>query len=281
MPILKVATFGPKGTFTDEAAGKVFPGAGVAFGYSDISGVFEEIAKGKATFGVVPIENSTEGSVSETLECLRNYDVEIVGEVFLPIRQVLAGTGKLSDVKSIRSHPQAIAQCSGKLKIVGKLPKIITKIPSGADYSTAGAMESVAKAKDPSIAAIGSRAAAEKYGLKILVDDLSDMENNETRFFVISKGRKLNSGVRKKTSMIVGLKNKPGSLYEFLGVFAKAGINLSKIESRPSKKEKWSYVFLVDFEGSFDDKKVQEALDSANKFTTYFKVFGSYPSGKN
>jgi chorismate mutase/prephenate dehydratase len=270
----KIAVFGPKGTFSDEAAHLYFKEGSVGYAPT-ITGVFEEVNSGKADYGVVPFENSTEGSVAETIECLRKYDINIYGEIYLQIRHVLAGVGTLKDVKKIRSHPQAIAQCTGKLNFKGKVPQMVTKT-RGQDYSTAAAMASVAKLKDPSVAAIGSRVAAEKYGLKILIDNLSDMDDNETRFFVISKKAKGSTG-KDKTTMIAAVKDEAGALYNLLGIFAKENINLTKIESRPSKRKKWEYMFLIDFEGHKEDAKIKKVLEATKGSTTFCKILGSYP----
>ncbi len=273
----KIAVLGPEGTFTDEAARRHFK-KGAPVYLPSIRAVFKAVGSGECGQGVVPIENSTEGSVGETIECLKEYDIAIYAEIYHRIRHVLAGTGKLGDVKRIRSHPQAIAQCMKKLKVGGKLPKIITKFSDGEDYSTAGAMKSVAKAKDPSVAAVGSEAAARRYGLRILIPNLSDMEDNETRFFVISKKEAGKTG-NDKTSIIAAVKDEVGALYELMGVFSKAGINLTKIESRPSKGRKWEYMFLIDFEGHKDDEKVGKVLEEVKKKTTHYKLLGSYPRG--
>jgi len=275
----KIAVFGPMGTFTDEAARGYFKGGEIGYAPS-ITAVFAEVASGKAEYGVVPIENSTEGSVGETIESLMRYDVQIAGEIYHQIRHVLAGVGKLSDVKQIISHPQAINQCTKKISILlgKKLPKIVTKLRTGADYSTAGAIAKVAKLKDPKVAAIGSRIAAERYGLKILIDNLADREDNETRFFVISKKGKPKTG-RDKTSVIIAVKDEAGALYRLLGIFAKENINLTKIESRPRRDKKWEYLFLIDFEGHKDEKRIEKVLSAVKDNTTYYKFLGSYPRG--
>lgn len=268
--------FGPKGTFTDEAARSYFREGSIAYSPT-ITGVFRAVEKGNCEYGVVPIENAIEGGVVETIECLRTCDVLIWAEIYYRIRHVLAGVGTLKDVKKIRSHPQAIAQCMGKLKLSGRVPQVITKMGKGQDYSTAGAMASVAKLNDPSVAAIGSKVAALKYGLKILADNLSDADN-ETRFFVLSKSAHKATG-RDKTSIIAAVKDEAGALYDLLGIFAKSKINLTKIESRPSKRKKWEYMFLIDFEGHRDEKRVANVLGLVKESTTYYKFLGSYPGG--
>jgi prephenate dehydratase len=274
---MKIAVLGPEGTFTDEAARSYFKKGELSYAPT-ISQVFEAVKSGKYEYGVIPLENSTEGSVSETIECLRKYGVYIWAEIYHQIHHVLAGVGKLKDVKRIRSHPQAISQCMGKLKMSGKLPKIITKLKSGQDYSTAAAMASVAKMKNPTVAAIGSKNAAERYGLNILVDNLSDREDNETRFFVISREQNKKTG-KDKTSILVAVKDEAGALYKLLGVFANADINLTKIESRPSREKKWAYMFLIDFEGHKDEDGIRRVLEDVKGRTSYYKLLGSYPRG--
>ena len=276
----RIAAFGPVGTFTDEATRQYFKEQGEVGYAPTITAVFEEVDSGRAEYGVVPIENSGEGSVGETIECLEKCDVRISGEVYLRIRHVLAGVGKLSDVRKIISHPQAIAQCSRKMQLMlgKKLPKMVTKLKTGEDYSTAGAMAKVAKLKDPKVAALGSRMAAERYGLKILIDNLADREDNETRFFVISKKGRTRTG-KDKTSIMVAVKDEAGALYKLLGAFAKENINLTKIESRPRKDKKWEYIFLIDLEGHRDDGGIEKVLSLAKDNTTYYKLLGSYPRG--
>jgi chorismate mutase/prephenate dehydratase len=275
----RIAVFGPVGTFSDEAAHEHFKKGEFVY-IPNITKVFEAVASGDCSYGVVPIENSTEGSVSETIECLKNYDVQISAEVYRQIRHVLAGVGKLSEVKKIISHPQAISQCLGKIqKLLGKkVPTIVTKLRTGEDFSTAGAMARVAKLKDPAVAAIGSRIAAEKYGLRILINNLADREDNETRFFVISKAGRERTG-KDKSTILLAVKDEAGALYKLLGAFAKENINLTKIESRPRKDKKWEYLFLIDLEGHKDDSTTKRVLSLVKDNTTYYKLLGSYPRG--
>ncbi len=270
----RIAVLGPEGTFTDEAARRYLKGD---FHYYDsVTLIFEAVNSGECERGVVPIENSIDGSVGETIECLKNYDLYIVGEIYHQIRHVLAGTGNIEDIRTVMTHHKVIGQCRQKISKLLKSPKIVTKSPSGSDLSTAGAIEVVARKRDPSVAAVGSKSAAERCGLKILIPDLSDMEDNETRFFIISRQEAKRTG-RDKTSILVAVKDEAGALYRLLGIFAKAGINLTKIESRPSKDRKWEYMFLIDFEGHKDD--VGDILKQVKDSTTYYKLLGSYPRG--
>jgi len=274
----KVGALGPAGTFSAEAAKKAFPDCELEY-QNSISDVFSAVDKGKCEYGVVPIENSIEGSVSETIRGLEEYDLQIVGEVYLKIEHVLAGTGRLSDVKSIYTHAQAAAQCRKKIKSLFKTaPKMVTE-EGACLLSTASAIELVAESKDPSKAAIGSESAAKRYGLKVLSKNVSEAEDNETRFFVISKKGHAATG-KDKTSIVVGIKDESGALYNLLGIFAEADINLTKIESRPRRGKKWEYVFFIDLVGHEKDKKISGVLKDVKKNSIYFKVLGSYPRAR-
>jgi chorismate mutase / prephenate dehydratase len=272
----KIAILGPQGTFTEEAARRYFGNPPFIY-CSSVTEVFDNVEEGKCSYGVVPIENSTEGSVSETIYCLQIYDTKVWGEVYHHIEHVLAGVGELKDVKMIYTHPQAIAQCRNKVKaLLGEEPHIISKSPTMKVLSTARAMELVAEKNDPSKAVIGSKNGAAKYGLKVLAEKLSDQEDNETRFFILSKKDHEQTG-KDKTSIIVAVKDESGALYELLGVFAKKEINLSKIESRPRRGKKWEYLFFIDLEGHKDDAVIKELIEEVKTKTTFFKLLGSYP----
>jgi len=272
-----IAVLGPVGTFTDEAARRYFSSDKFIY-CNSVTEVFEKLEK-DCEYGVVPIENSTEGSVAETIDCLQKYNLYVWGEIYHNVSHVLAGTGKLEEVKVIMTHPQAISQCRDKIKkLLKSVPQLIPKGSNGEVLSTAKAMEIVAQKKDPSIAAIGSKNAAEKCGLKILADKLSDREDNETRFFVISKKQQQKTG-KDKTSIITAVKDESGALWKLLGIFANENINLTKIESRPRHDKKWEYMFFIDFEGHKDDEKVKNVLKEVEDSTTYLKLLGSYPKG--
>ncbi|ODS42818.1 MAG: hypothetical protein MSIBF_05970 [Candidatus Altiarchaeales archaeon IMC4] len=259
-----IAVLGPQGTFTEIAADKVFKGAEKEY-CETVRGVFDSVASG-ADFGVVPVENSLEGSVSATMDCLMDYDLNIYGEAVLDINLCLMAPEdtKTEDLKTVKSHPHALAQCR---EFIGRVIPGAIIIEAA---STASAMKDAAAKKDSM--AIGQKDAAKIYGLKILKENLQDSPS-QTRFIVISKKR--NSG--NKTSIIFAVSDKPGALYEVLGEFAKAGINLKKIESRPSRRKLGEYVFFVDFEGSLEDRNVKKVLESIKKNTTFVKKLGSYP----
>jgi len=264
---MSIAVLGPKGTFSEEAA-KRLPEETLKYVQS-IEEVFDVVDKGLCNSGVVPIDNSLEGSVSDTVECLLKYELRICREVKLPIEHYLASNGSVMDIKTVFSHLQALQQCKKNLKKL--LPKARTEVTA----STAKAFELVSQSKDKSRAALGSKAAAEEYGLKLLTGNLSDHEHNETRFFVISK-EKTKPTRKDKTSIVVALKHKPGSLYDFLGMFAKQGINLTKIESRPWRGKGWEYLFFIDFEGHKQDDRIAKLLSEVEKSSAFFKFLGSY-----
>lgn len=264
-----IGILGPEGTFSERAA-KMWSGRARLRYFEDIPHIFAEVNAGKIDFAIVPIENSLEGSVITTLNLLLEFDLKIAGEIVIPINHCLLSRGRLSDVKVIVSHPQALAQCGKFLK---------EKFP-GAEIRAVGSTAHAAKlaTEFEEMAAVASEEAAQKYGLNVLVRDIQDERENYTRFAVI--GKKIpEPGGRNKTSIVVHLKeNRPGALYEFLGIFAKRNINLTKIESRPSKKALGDYLFFIDFEGHVEESVVREALQEARGMVDKLKVLGSYPS---
>lgn len=262
-----ISFLGPKGTFTHEAAyileGNLIP-------YCTIPAVMESVSNGECQFGVVPIENSIEGPVGLTLDSLAHkFDLKIFKEMVIPINQNLIVNPKtvMNDITDVYSHSQAIAQCQEFIRD--------NEIQPHYAVSTARAAKSILG--DKTKAAIGNSKAAEIYGLEILKPNIQDLDNNETRFVVLSKNDHEPTG-RDKTSIIFSIyEDKPGMLYKILGVFEKESINLTKIESRPSKKGLGKYLFFVDFYGHRKDKTVQNILNELDGLTYFLKVLGSYP----
>lgn len=266
-----IGILGPEGTFSEKAA-KIWRRKAKLKYYDDIPEIFKEISEGKVDFAIVPIENSLEGSVIATLNLLLESDLKIAGEIIIPIDHCLLSKGKLSSIKVIVSHPQALAQCSKFLKL---------KFPN-AELRTVGSTAHAAKLamEFEEMAAVASEEAAGKYGLNVLMRAIQDERENYTRFAVLAREIPRPSK-RNKTSIVVHLKeNRPGALYEFLGVFAKRNINLTKIESRPSKKALGDYLFFIDFEGHIRDRAVVEALEEAEEMVDKLKVLGSYPAAR-
>lgn len=269
---IKVAYLGPPATFTHLAAMRQFGSSTDYIPVSTIKSVFSAVSSGEAQYGVVPIENSTEGVVNYTLDMFIDSDLRIVHEIMLQIsHNLLSKTGKRSDVKRIYSYPQATAQCREWLE------ENFPNIPILEEQSTASAAKRAAE--DPSAAAVASELAATIYDLKFISRGIEDYKHNYTRFLVIGRDLMPRTG-EDKTSIMFSIKDKPGALYSILRHFAKNKINLTKIESRPSRRKAWEYIFFVDMEGHIEDKKVKKAINEMKKECLFFKELGSYPSAE-
>jgi prephenate dehydratase len=240
--------------------------------------VFDAAERGSADYAVLPVENSIEGSVNEIYDLLlQTKKLQVVGEVYQRVRHCLVANkgAKKNSIRFAHSHPQALAQCRGYLHRHG-----IEPVPA---YDTAGAAKLVKENKKLDAAAIASRRAAELYGMAVLDEGIEDKKNNYTRFLVLSRKRKtesLSRGRNYKTSIIFSVKHVPGSLFGIIGEFAVRRINLTKIESRPTKETPWEYNFYVDFEGHVDNSTVEQALAAIRHKTLYIKVLGSYKKAK-
>ncbi len=268
----KIAYLGPKATFSHLACLQQFGYSAQYAPVNSISEVFAEVERGLAEYGVVPIENSTEGVVSHTLDMFMDSELKISGEIMLEVSHYLMNqTGNISDVMKIYSHPQPLAQCKNWLE------KNLRGTALVEASSTTRAAEMAAE--DPSIAAIGSRLAAEMYGLRILRERIEDNVNNFTRFLIISKKSPARTG-KDKTSIMFSVKDRSGALYDMLKPFAERGISLTKIESRPSRKKAWEYHFFVDIEGHIADRKVKEAVSELGESCLFIKVLGAYPTAQ-
>ncbi|NOZ25529.1 MAG: prephenate dehydratase [Nitrospirae bacterium] len=266
---LRVACLGPLATFTHLAALRHFGSSAEFIPVESIKDVFEVVQEGKAAYGVVPIENSNEGVISYTLDMFMDFDLKIAAEIMLEINHnLLSISGEITKIRKVYSHPQAIAQC--RRWIERNLPNV-TIIDA---TSTAKAAELASK--DDEGAAIASELAAKIYDLRFVERHIEDNKNNYTRFLVVSKEFPPPTG-KDKTSVMLSIKDKPGALYEVLAPFKKAKINLTKIESRPSKRKAWEYIFFIDMDGHVDDKKVKKALREIEKDCLFLKVLGSYP----
>lgn len=266
---LEVAYFGPAGTFTQAAALKHFGHSVKTTSMSSIPDVFREVESGACGFGVVPVENSTEGVVSHTLDTFLNSPLRICGEVTLRINHhLLSKETALDAVRWVYSHQQSLAQCRGWLD--RHLPQAERRaVGSNAEAA------SLASQKTAS-AAIAGEAAAEIYHLPKLVSNIEDEPGNTTRFLVIGKKDALPSEAD-KTSLLFSTHNRAGGLHSLLAPLAEHGISMTRIESRPSRRGRWDYVFFVDIEGHREDRKVTEALRILDQEATQFKILGSYP----
>ena len=265
---LTIAYLGPIATYSHQAAREKF-GASVEYSaQSSIAEVFNVVARGQADYGVVPIENSTEGAVSYTLDQFVDSDLRVCAQFSLKIENNLMAKIPREEIKVVYTHPQVIGQCRQWLR--HNLPHVDLIEVS----STTRAAELASK--EPNAAAIAGRMAAEVYGLEILDTSIQDSANNTTRFLVISPNGCPPTGAE-KTSLMFSVQDKPGALFSALAPFKDLRINMSKIESRPSKRKAWEYFFFVDIDGHADDAPLVKALDELQKHCSFVKILGSYP----
>lgn len=266
---LTVAYWGPPATNTHLASVRKF-GSSTTFSPIDtIAGVFEEVQKGHADFGVVPIENSIEGIVNHTLDMFLKSDLKICAEVYLPISHCLLSQAKeLGEIKRLYSNPIALAQCRSWLGLNMKSIEVI-------DASTT-AKAAVLASEDPTSAAIAGELAAQIYGLNILADHIEDNPGNKTRFLVVGYLEPKPSG-KDKTSIVFSVPHRAGSLYQALEVFYSMEINLTAIQSRPTKLLPWEYVFYVDAQGHQKENRIAEAVEKLRAQATFVMLLGSYP----
>lgn len=265
---LSIAYFGPAGTYTHEAARNKF-GASVDYlPVMSIPEVFAAVARGSADFGVVPIENSSEGAVTHTLDEFMESELKICAQIHLRVEQNLLSKCPRGEIKRIYSHPQSLGQCRGWLRSNFPNAEIVP------DASNTRAAQHAAG--EPGAAAIAGKLAAELYGLDILESSIQDATNNTTRFLVLGPGSCPPTG-NDKTSIMFAVHDRSGALLSALEPFDRLGISMSKIESRPSKRKAWEYYFFVDIEGHEQDPRVVEALAELEKRSTLLKILGSYP----
>ncbi len=265
---LRLAGFqGEHGAYSDMAVRKYDSGL-VPMPCVEFSEVFEGVRKGQLDLGIVPVENSLEGVVTQVNDLLVETELNVIGEVNVPIHHcLLAPPGvDYSDIKVVYSHPQALAQCRGFL--------LRNKLEPRPYYDTAGSAMMIANDKPKASAAIASRLCAELYGLNIVKENIEDHESNSTRFVVLSREKAVTKG--DKCSIVFQTAHKAGALFSVLKCFSDAGVNLTKIESRPIRSDPGKYAFLVDFKGSDEDSRIAEMLDNVKKETAMLKLLGCY-----
>jgi len=269
---LKVAYLGPEATFSHLAALEKFGHSAQMISKKSIPSIFEEVKRDRVDYGIIPIENSIEGTINPSLDMFMEYDdLKINAEISLEVSLNLASiSGRLDNIKKIFSHYQPAAQCRRWLE--ANLPEV----PIIDASSTALAAQKTAE--DPQSAAIVNSYAAKLYGLKIIVKKIEDYPQNYTRFFVIGKKIPKPTG-QDKTSIMFFIKDEVGILYRILRPFAEEGVNLTKIESRPIKKRPWEYAFFLDMEGHIAEPKVSKAIDKVRESAIYLAHLGSYPKG--
>ena len=270
---VKVAFQGEIGAYSEEAAFNFFGPSVQIQPYESFDDVFKAVENREVGFGIVPVENSLEGSISRVYDLLLDSPLRVCGEMELRVVHCLIANprARLDSIKKVYSHPQALAQCRAFLKHLG-----CELIPS---YDTAGSVRMIREKGMADGAAIASARAAEIYGMKILAQGIEDNPNNFTRFFVLSKQDSPPSGCD-KTSIVFSVKEEPGTLYKALRKFAMRNINLTKLESRPTRQKPWEYNFYLDCEGHRQGKMLEEALKNLERTSLFVKVLGSYPKAK-
>jgi chorismate mutase/prephenate dehydratase len=268
---ITVAYLGPRGTFSERATVKHFGLAAEAMATASIDEVFRSVESGAADFGVVPVENSTEGAVGRSLDLMPQTPMKVCGEVIVRIHHNLmakVAPKELGELKRVFSHGQSLGQCHEWLN---------SNLPHAERVAVASNAEAARRAaEEPQSAAVAGEMAAEHYGLTILAANIEDEPNNTTRFLILGDYQPKPSG-RDKTSLILSARNRAGAVYEMLTPFATRGVSMTKFESRPSRVALWEYLFFVDIEGHRDDAQVAEALQEVGGIAGYIKVLGSYP----
>ena len=265
---LRIGYLGPGGSFSHTAAMLKF-GQSVEYEpLTDITSIFDEVSKGHCDLGLAPVENTMGGGVIETLDALVDSDVKVCAEVLMAIHHNLLANCRLEEIEVIYSKPEVFAQCRKWLSATFKDAQTV------AVASTARAAQMAAN--EPKTAAIGSHVAAEIYGLKVIYENIEDIANNITRFLVISREDAKRTG-EDKTAILFSTAHKAGALADVLDIFKKYEINLTNIESRPSKKRQWEYYFFMDFLGHKTDKNIQDGLGESRKHCLQLSVLGSFP----
>ncbi|HVA82448.1 MAG TPA: prephenate dehydratase [Candidatus Binataceae bacterium] len=269
----RIAFLGPAHTYSHEAARARF-GSSVEFApQSSIAAVFQALESGRADFGVVPVENSTEGSVGLTLDLLIDTPLKIIGEILLPVRHALLSlSGDPKAISKIVSHQQSLGQCRGYLQANFPDCEIEEVVSNGFAAERA--------AHEPRVAAIASRGAGAAYGLTTIAENIQDQATNTTRFLVMGARAAERTGTD-KTTVLFAVADKVGALYEAISLFARNSINISKIESRPLRSRPWEYIFFVDLSGHREDPKLKRALKALEHKALFSKVLGSYPEGRS
>jgi len=266
---LKVGFLGPEGTFSQQALHKHFGHSARSLPLASIEEVFQEIESGNADFGVVPVENSGQGTIQSTLDMFLTSKLRICGEVELRVHQhLLSRTGRLEDIERVYSHPQSLAQCKAWLR---------ANLPHAEKIAVSSNAEAARRARiADDAAAIAGETAGHVYGLKVLAGPIEDRQDNTTRFLVIGREFFSPSG-HDRTSLLVFVRDQPGALYNVLSPFAKHGVSMNWIESRPAHSGRWQYVFFIDVSGHVEDENVAMAMSELGEYASDVVVLGSYP----
>jgi prephenate dehydratase len=267
----RVAFQGERGAYSEEAIYQFFGPNVESVPCESFEGIFEAVESGAAGYGALPVENSTAGSINQAFDLLLDHDLRVWGEAILRVRHALlapSGTA-IADIRRVRSHPHALAQCRRYLANHGWTAETA--------YDTAGSARDLAAAPEPGVASIASRLAGQLYGLQELEYGIEDSVYNYTRFFILSH-QDPPRAQRNKTSIVFAARHQPGALYECMGEFAKRRVNLSKLESRPRTNRPWQYIFYLDFDGHCQDPECEAALMGLLRRSSFVKLLGSYPA---
>lgn len=265
---LTITYLGPEATFTHQAAIRRFGSSLRYTAQKTISDVFADVSKNRADYGVVPVENSTEGVVTHTLDMFVDSELKIVAQIVMPIQHCIVSHSRLSQIRKLYAHPQSLGQCRGWVQRNLPTAEIIE--------TSSNARSAEFAAKEKSAGAIAGVLAAEKYKVPVLEQDIQDNAANATRFLVLGRQCSPPTG-KDRTSLMFSLLDRPGALHRSLAPFRKYRINMTKIESRPSKRRAWEYFFFVDCDGHYADKKLERALKMLSEQCSYMKVLGSFP----
>ena len=264
----KVSFQGEHGAYSESAANKFFGEKIEAIPCDTFEVALKITEEGNSNYSILPVENSIEGTVGQSIDAIKNTDLHSVGEIYLKVEHCLISTGKLENIKTVYSHPQALGQCSDFIQT-----KKLKTVPT---YDTAGSVKIIKEMNNIHYASIASIDAGDLYNIPIIKQGIENNSNNYTRFLIFSKENSVESK-NDKTSIIFSVKHEPGALYQILKEFNDNGINLTKIESRPNKNTNWEYNFFVDFLGHFSNSKISSVLSKISENTLFLKVLGSYP----
>ena len=269
--MIHVSFQGERGAYSEAAAKSFFNEQIETIPLTTFADVLESTADDKSQYAILPVENSIEGSVGESYDLLYSTSLNATGEIYHRIEHCLIGTGKIDQIDTVYSHPQALGQCRKFIE-----EHNMKTIPA---YDTAGSVKMVKEISKENCACIASKDAAARYEMPIILENIANNLNNYTRFLILSKESNSETG-NDKTSIIFSIKHEPGSLFRIIENFHKNNVNLTKIESRPTKTNTWEYNFYVDFEGHQKNPIISEMLEKIKQETLFLKVLGSYPSAK-
>ena len=264
----KVSFQGEHGAYSESAAKKFFKEKIEAIPSNSFEDALKITENGDSDYCILPVENSIEGTVGQSIDAITHTKLHAIGEKYFKVEHCLIGTGKLDDIETVYSHPQALGQCSNFIQ-----SKKLKTVPT---YDTAGSVKIVKEMNDIHSAAIASNDAGNLYSIPIVKQEIENNVNNYTRFLIFSKENSIES-TEDKTSIIFSVKHEPGALHHILKEFNDNDINLTKIESRPNKNKNWEYNFFVDFLGHYSNSKIKSVLDKISENTIFLKIIGSYP----